>query len=39
MRTELMDAVRAAGADRVIARGELIRRLDAVMGELIGPAS
>jgi len=38
MRTELMDTVRAAGADRVIARGELIRRLEAVMGELIGPA-
>lgn len=37
MRTELMDAVRDAGADRVIARGELVRRLEAVMTELIGP--
>ena len=37
MRTELMDDVRAAGADRVIARGELIRRLEAVMAEIIGP--
>ena len=36
-RTELMDDVRAAGADRVIARGELIRRLEAVMAEIIGP--
>lgn len=37
MRTELMDAVREAGADRVIARGELVRRLDVVMGEVVGP--
>ncbi len=37
MRTELMDDVRAAGADRVIARGELVRRLEAVMGEITGP--
>lgn len=36
MRTELMDEVRTAGADRVIARGELVRRLDVVMGEVVG---
>ena len=37
MRVDLMDAVRAAGADLVIARGELVRRLGPVMAELIGP--
>lgn len=35
MRTELMDLVRAAGADRVIARGELVRRLEQVMREVV----
>lgn len=37
MRTELMDQVRELGADRVIARGELVRRLGDVMDDLIGP--
>jgi len=37
-RLELIAAAKDAGADRVAARGELTRRLGAIVAELVGPA-